>query len=125
MEEFSKLKYENKLLADQNRLLNQENQRLNLQEERNKNLSQLNNAILTKTDSEALREKIVLLDEEKKRLERELAAEREKSEQSFRNMDKLRMELLNVKGDKKPGAAANEQESRFILLSNSILADYQ
>jgi hypothetical protein len=71
------------------------------------------------------------LDEEKKRLDRELASERDKSEQSFRNMDKLRMELLLLKGEKaekgdtKVISGANEQESRFILLSNSILGDYQ
>lgn len=127
VEEFSRLKHENRLLADQNRLLNQENQRLNLQEERSRNISQLNSVILSKHDSEALREKVLLLDEEKKRLERELGAEREKSEQSFRNMDKLRLELLALRGAGAGVGAAGtgEQESRFMLLSNSILGDYQ
>lgn len=60
------------MLADQNRFLNQENQRLNLQEERNKNLNQLNNLLLSKNENELLRDKIVVLDEEKKRVEREL-----------------------------------------------------
>lgn len=44
-------------------------------------------------------------------------------------MDKLRMELLLLRGEgegeKAKGAGASEQESRFMLLSNSILADYQ
>lgn len=70
MEEFGKLKHENRLLADQNRLLNQENQRLSLAEERSKNFTQLNNLLLSKTDSDALRDKILLLEQDRKRLER-------------------------------------------------------
>jgi hypothetical protein len=43
-------------------------------------------------------------------------------------MDKLRMELLLLRGDRGAGvgpAGTGEQESRFMLLSNSILGDYQ
>lgn len=122
-EEFNKLKYENKLLADQNRLLNQENQRLNLQEERNKNLNQLNNVLLSKNENELLRDKIVLLDEEKKRVERELQNEREKGEQSHKNIERLRLELLSVRDGKGDKRGASDQEGRFILLSNNILSD--
>jgi hypothetical protein len=94
------------LLSDQNRLLNQENQRLNLQEERNKSLAQLNNLLLSKNENEVLRDKIVVLDEEKKRLERELVNERDKSEQSFKNIEKLRLELLGLKDGKGERKAA-------------------
>lgn len=52
---------------------------MNLQEERNKNLNQLNNLLLSKNENEVLRDKIVVLDEDKKRVERELQNEREKS----------------------------------------------
>lgn len=131
-EEFNRVKSDNKSLSEQNKLLNQENSRLAMQVERSKTVSHFAGALLTKNENEALREKVILLDEEKKRLEKELRVEREKGEQSFRNIENLRMEqfvlkesLKNSARPDRPHPPSSDLESRFILLSNSILSGYE